>query len=500
MSDPVYRPVEFPGKGLDLSGEAGAQSPLTTPLGENVRFVNPGTLRSRGGSRSGLSRWIDDLTAAADVQELNIVVSASPDAIGYGVPYDGGGGRGPRDRRDPREPCDFDPYGTCYDEIIITPPYDPSDDPVPDNPIKVPDGGDGHTPHDRYFYPPRAKDDSASCQTRGNSVTVSVLSNDQYLGTPSIQIVEGPFAVGAAAGVTGTGASSKITYTSKAGPGLYEDRVRYRLYGTRNAAFSEANVRVAVDTEGAASGGWVFARSSVYGDNESPPLGDPTSDDDISFGSVAQGQLVVLAAYVRCGSNDLGTPSAGYTIAVTDNLGNTYTQAETLFVAEDSNGPNDPTVGLQGWLFYTRLNGGSANLIINVQITADYPGENAVGNRHFITTYYTGAESSTPFVDSSATSGKTTASPETVGPGDVSGATGQLVVGAIFWDGSADTVTPAATFTEREDYDSASPFIRGSYADDVSADNATSNPQMTRTDATAARWYLAFGGRFRYAL
>lgn len=55
-----YMDLRFPTKGLDLSSGFGLQRPESTVLGTNVRTFDPSTDRARGGSRSGLVRFIGE--------------------------------------------------------------------------------------------------------------------------------------------------------------------------------------------------------------------------------------------------------------------------------------------------------------------------------------------------------------------------------------------------------------------------------------------------------
>lgn len=75
--------VEFPGGGIDRTGEFQEQPPGTTPEAVNVRAVNPDTLRDRGGSRAGLIRYIPGpLFVGADmIQHLNVIVDPQAAAL-----------------------------------------------------------------------------------------------------------------------------------------------------------------------------------------------------------------------------------------------------------------------------------------------------------------------------------------------------------------------------------------------------------------------------------
>ncbi len=82
-----YAPGMFPTLGLNVSCEYGRQPAGTTPEGVNVRAFEPDTNRERGGSRSGLSKLIDEVVYEADgeVQCLAIIVTAGTANLLAGV-------------------------------------------------------------------------------------------------------------------------------------------------------------------------------------------------------------------------------------------------------------------------------------------------------------------------------------------------------------------------------------------------------------------------------
>jgi hypothetical protein len=106
-------PLPFPRFGVDVSGPFEEQDPLTTPIGQNVRLLDPLTLRLKGGSRPGLGRLLTQLPNGAHlIQHLNVVVDPTTDGLldnfdwpdelppgGIEDPSDGGRGRGRRIRR-----------------------------------------------------------------------------------------------------------------------------------------------------------------------------------------------------------------------------------------------------------------------------------------------------------------------------------------------------------------------------------------------------------------
>lgn len=75
----VYVEGLFPSRGLDVSCEYGRQPAGTAPAGVNVRAFDAGADRQRGGSRSGLSRLIDETVSGAfEIQDLVIIVTTDP--------------------------------------------------------------------------------------------------------------------------------------------------------------------------------------------------------------------------------------------------------------------------------------------------------------------------------------------------------------------------------------------------------------------------------------
>ena len=86
----TFQDLTFPIRGMDSSGEFGAQRPGTTVVGKNVRGQDPATRRLRGGSRSGLGKYIreqvdweteDNEPFENVIQHLNIIVDPTVDAL-----------------------------------------------------------------------------------------------------------------------------------------------------------------------------------------------------------------------------------------------------------------------------------------------------------------------------------------------------------------------------------------------------------------------------------
>lgn len=79
--------LSFPLRGIDLQWEFGDQPGLTTRLGKNVRAYEPSSDRARGGSRSGLVRYLPQVPAGANlIQHLEMIVD--PQAPFTGLSFD----------------------------------------------------------------------------------------------------------------------------------------------------------------------------------------------------------------------------------------------------------------------------------------------------------------------------------------------------------------------------------------------------------------------------
>lgn len=59
-------PLSFPLAGIDSSDPVDSQRPMTTRDSLNVRSIEPSALRLRGGSRSGISKFIDQALPSQD--------------------------------------------------------------------------------------------------------------------------------------------------------------------------------------------------------------------------------------------------------------------------------------------------------------------------------------------------------------------------------------------------------------------------------------------------
>lgn len=76
-------PIQFPTSGINVATSFGQQPQNSTPVGVNVRAYESILSRGRGGSRSGLSRYVPGLLPTGDhlVQHMNIVVDPQGGAL-----------------------------------------------------------------------------------------------------------------------------------------------------------------------------------------------------------------------------------------------------------------------------------------------------------------------------------------------------------------------------------------------------------------------------------
>jgi hypothetical protein len=82
QKQPSLVDILFPLKGLDLDSESSKVAPGLTHDAQNVRGCDPSTMRLRGGSRPGLSRYINEkVNGTAAIQHLNVIVDPTLDAV-----------------------------------------------------------------------------------------------------------------------------------------------------------------------------------------------------------------------------------------------------------------------------------------------------------------------------------------------------------------------------------------------------------------------------------
>ncbi len=75
--------MPWPANGLNLATEFASQPPGTTPIGVNVRTYEALALRARGGSRSGLSQYIQEqvLDISSKIQHVGVIVDPTTEAL-----------------------------------------------------------------------------------------------------------------------------------------------------------------------------------------------------------------------------------------------------------------------------------------------------------------------------------------------------------------------------------------------------------------------------------
>lgn len=77
-----FLPLPFPLAGVDITNEENQQRPNTAAVGVNVRGRDPIHRRMRGGSRPGLSRYVDAQVSGANlIQHLNTITTINEDAL-----------------------------------------------------------------------------------------------------------------------------------------------------------------------------------------------------------------------------------------------------------------------------------------------------------------------------------------------------------------------------------------------------------------------------------
>ncbi len=497
MSDPEHRPLEFPARGLHVAEGHWDQPPLTSPAADNVKLVNPGSLRRRGGSRGGLSRFIkpDDLLhISSDVQCLNVVVTANGEAQ-------------PWSRYD-TEDNPFDPYN----DTTVTDPRTPTINPPsnPDYPVwddtdenrKWPPGGDGHPQDPLVGKPPIARDDTATAALNGGSTDCSVLTNDSYDGTPTIEIAAGPRQTAATAVVSGSGASSVITYTSKPGYVPHTDQVDYYLTATSNSGRSLAFLRLDVSNDGSGTPvGWRYTQKK-FEVQAGAVLSPPPITGSLTLPSTEDNQLLLVAVgyfsdYTWDGAvfqhDEPDVTISGGGLTWTELTRRQTTQAGAHF---DTN----LTV------FWAR-NTTAGNIAIDVTLTRTGIAD-AIQKFCILAVEYGGLLNSTPYeFEAGSSANPAPGPPHTV----TSGATSQngntrlnvmFVTTVDVFGAIADPPTPAAGYTLRasENQDSGGDVasLRMYLIDDLSTPSgATVTPSMS-CDFNTGEW-CAVSSTFRYS-
>lgn len=258
-------PLPFPLAGLDSSDPHDKQRPLTTRDGENVQSFDVLENRARGGSRPGLTKYVLDTVsgeAGHPVQNLNFLVVISDDAMldddsrfggnsGGNIGGNIGGGT-------PGGP------GLGGDGIGPATPPGPGGDVIPDGSTgrgrrRMPPGGRLIRPGGSGVRPTRNGKTRTTAPTAVNDVygdlvgapsaTISVYSNDSFIGEPNfVLIAPVPGSInGSKIGTSGKGTGKRVTFLPPAtGDGPYTFTIPYRLTAKGNRGSSTAVLTINV--------------------------------------------------------------------------------------------------------------------------------------------------------------------------------------------------------------------------------------------------------------
>lgn len=189
---------------MDLTREWGLQPDDTTPLAVNVRSFEPGTSRNRGGSRSGIRKYVDQkLGLNSLIQHLKVIVDPTIEATlsEYEDDYWFGRRRGRRDRR-----------GKRY----------------------VRKGGSGIRGRKRKNSP-TANDDTKTAEINGAVVETFILSNDSYSGTPTVTLGHITNPVGGTVTLEGPTGGWRVSYTPPVNGPAGDVVIPYRLTAAGNS-------------------------------------------------------------------------------------------------------------------------------------------------------------------------------------------------------------------------------------------------------------------------
>lgn len=216
--------LEFPVAGMDITTEFELQPPGTSALAINVRAIEPGEQRNRGGSRSGIRKYVDQkLGLHSLIQHLNVIVDPTVEATLSVVEDD-----------------------TTFDNGTGI--LDPSNDPT----------GNGRRGH-RYVRrggsgiqgkkrknPARAVADTIDASVNGAPVDLFPLDNDTYSGVATFRLGKIPPLRGGTLVVTGPVGGWKVTYTPMTTGQGGTFVVPYRLTAVGNGGPGYANITITV--------------------------------------------------------------------------------------------------------------------------------------------------------------------------------------------------------------------------------------------------------------
>jgi hypothetical protein len=297
-------PLEFPEGGVDRTCEFSRQPAGTAPSAANVRAFDA-TGRKRGGSRSGLSKYVNErVNGNSVIQHLACIVDPTTAAlsvndIAYGLPTttlsNGSGGGGPAATTYVRE-------GGSADQPNVE---------VEPEMAANPDAGDAivFVRQDTQGFPDASGELDfvfGATPTNGSLLVIVVLqSHSSDPGAPSVRnAVEGAY----------TQAGSSVTFTK-----LGATRKLSIFYRNASAGTDENTVTVDQESTTAVVAGLVY--TGVVSTSPLDAVGAGTSAGNAATMTAGETDVnsrdaLVLAAFAAALAPDTVTPSAGYTLRV----------------------------------------------------------------------------------------------------------------------------------------------------------------------------------------
>lgn len=218
----------FPVKGMDITTEFELQPPSTSPLAINVRAIEPGTQRNRGGSRPGIRRYVDQkLGLNSLIQHLNIIVDPTIDAT----------------------LSEVEDVDTFDDETGV---LDPSGGRLRRGLRRsqryVRKGGSGIQPKYQKNSP-TAFNDTIGATVGGGPITIYPLRNDSYSGNPTFKLGKKPAGFRGTLAISGPNPEWSAVYTPPgSGPTAVTYYYPYRLKATGNKGSAYANIIITIGT------------------------------------------------------------------------------------------------------------------------------------------------------------------------------------------------------------------------------------------------------------
>lgn len=204
MPDAKTVELLFPIGGMDLSREFQLQPGNTTPLGINVQSFDVLEKRNRGGSRSGIRRYIDQkLGLFSLIQHINVIVDPTIEATAseYWTEIWFSRTRSRRMRREKRY---------------------------------IRKGGSGVKGR-RQTNQPTCVDDTTTADIGGAAVETFILTNDTYSGTATVTLGAGiTNTAGGSVSLLGPVGGWRISYTPPANGAGGTVVIPYRLTATGN--------------------------------------------------------------------------------------------------------------------------------------------------------------------------------------------------------------------------------------------------------------------------